>query len=138
MIETQIETQLLIKGGVAAAIVAVIIIAIVITRKFWTRRKDFDFDSILTMETVTMTAANYLSVHDEIEAIAVAVYRADNLPTELSSVIRENIPAQVRHVVVLASVQSDEISKVVAVRFANTLDAALELSLKDGVFKIER
>lgn len=123
---------------IAAAVIVVAISLLIVAWMRWKHKNGISIDSVLTMELLTKIATRYLQIHPDIEAIAVVEYKPDNVPSQVSDVIRGKLPASVHHIVIVAEVQDNVLKKVFLVRFANALDPALELSLKGGVLKIER
>ena len=124
-------------SGVVTGVLGTLI-AMLVRKKIKAGLKGLQPDDMLTMEKVTARAATYLREHSEVDSIAVVTYQRDNIPQEITECIKVKLPENVRHVVVLFSVQDDEPRKAISIFFAQSLEIALEKALESGILKIER
>ncbi len=126
-------------GGLVSGVVATLV-ALVVRNKVKTvcKTNRESLDDVITMERVVSRAAEYLRDHPEIDSVAVANYDRDNVPKEVVAAVKKGIPENVRHILLLAAIRNDESQKVFAVFFAQKMELALQKSLEDNLFVINR
>lgn len=93
---------------------------------------------ILTMERVSARVGEYLSKHPEIDEIAVTAYKPDNLPKEVATAIKGELPQNVQHILILVAIMDNVPQKPITVFLAEELEPSLQISLDDGIFKVGR
>ena len=126
-------------GGLVSGVVATLV-ALVVRNKVKTvcKTNRESLDDVITMERVVSRAAEYLRDHPEIDSVAVVNYDRDNVPKEVVAAVKKGIPENVRHILLLAAIRNDESQKVFAVFFAQKMELALQKSLEDNLFVINR
>lgn len=125
--------------GLVSGVVATLV-ALVVRNKVKTvcKTNRESLDDVITMERVVSRAAEYLRDHPEVDSVAVVNYDRDNVPKEVVAAVKKGIPENVRHILLLAAIRNDESQKVFDVFFAQKMELALQKSLEDNLFVINR
>ena len=139
MLNVMIVNGMWFGGGLVSGVVATLV-ALVVRNKVKTvcKTNRESLDDVITMERVVSRAAEYLRDHPEIDSVAVVNYDRDNVPKEVVAAVKKGIPENVRHILLLAAIRNDESQKVFAVFFAQKMELALQKSLEDNLFVINR
>lgn len=123
--------------GLFAGVVGTLV-TFAVSRYIKTTQSRTWINKILTMERVSACVTEYLSKYPDVDEIAVAAYGPDNMPGEVSTALKGEIPPSVQHILVLVAVKKNATQKTIAVFLAQEMEPALQVSLEDGIFKMGR